>query len=756
MTSGEETVPSGAPERERRHARLLLLALVAAWLALSVPIVFGERTLYERDIFNIHLHQKAFGTEQLASGRVPYFRPDSALGQAYRSNPNTLPLYPGNLLFLVLPFWTAFNLHFALHWLLALFGMLWLGRALGHTALGSLFAAITYALSGLVVSSLTFYNLLTVAAWWPWALGGVVIGGRRGIGIAGVTLALAIYGGEPLSAAYGLIIVVALALARHGWRNGTRLICAVGGLSAALALPQMVAAYRGLDFSTRAAFPGGGDGDPMHPLRLLELLVPLPFGVPASLGPDRFLLGRVAPFTPFFHSVHFGVAALPLAALAVRRRPLLAGLVAVGVVLALFSQPLSLLSSGLLRFPEKSFILVVLAVPLLAAATFDRLGELGSRAVRATAVGAGVLFALAPVVWAFGVPLTRYLATDLPAIQIEPIGAYRGRATALALVFSAALLAATALAMRRRSRLGLLLIQLVAVLRLLQIVELEDRAPYQTAAAWRPLLPTPAAIVQSTNLKLLGNPFPAYQAEPLSSRVVMRANHEDLGQATGGFYDLEHPVILDQDGSASPRMSMLTQGLLQLGPDVQLRLLRLFGADAVVLAFPEPLPGLTEMARALRYGWPTLLLAVPEPAPRAWWPDSVTAVGSQDEAFRHVIESEDALGHVALEGPAVAQSAGAVDVIEDTPDRLRLQTRSEGGLMVLRRSFNPLWTATVDGEPTEVLPVNVALMGVVVPAGERLVAFEVDKTPDHLATLVALLGLGLSVFLIASGTRRTA
>ncbi|HEX5759492.1 MAG TPA: hypothetical protein VF121_09885, partial [Thermoanaerobaculia bacterium] len=198
---------AGAVGGGRERAALALVAALALglWLWIALPLALGRRTLCYRDVFATHLPLKAFGAAELRAGRVPAFNPTWGLGQPFRGNPNALPFYPGNALYLALPFWSAFNLHYALHWLLAALGMRALARALGQGPGAALVAAITYAGSGWVMSGLSFYNLLAVSAWWPFALWGAVRGGRRGVALGGAACGMALLGGEPVTAALGAV-----------------------------------------------------------------------------------------------------------------------------------------------------------------------------------------------------------------------------------------------------------------------------------------------------------------------------------------------------------------------------------------------------------------------------------------------------------------------------------------------------------------------------------------------------------------------
>ena len=289
-----EGAPS--PASEERTSRLLLAAIVLVWLGLSLPLLSGQSTLFERDVFSIHLHQKHFGAQELQAGSVPYFRPDWGLGQTFRSNPNVLPLYPGNLLYLVLPFWTAFNLHYLLHWLIAFFAMGALARVLGATPLASLMAAISLRRQRL---SPQLADLLQ-----PAHCGRVVAAGHRG----------SADWGSPRDRncrrcmwSFDLRWRTVHSVDRHdptpdhcrtarrmghghrtlGSRRSPR--------SPACRHPRSWRSFA-RSASRRARPLGAADTSlfVFHPLRLLELLIPQPFGQSSETGADRFLLGDSA------------------------------------------------------------------------------------------------------------------------------------------------------------------------------------------------------------------------------------------------------------------------------------------------------------------------------------------------------------------------------------------------------------------------------------------------------------------------------
>jgi uncharacterized membrane protein YfhO len=70
---------------------------------------------------------------------------------------------------------------------------------------------------------------------------------------------------------------------------------------------------------------------------------------------------------------------------------------------------------------------------------------------------------------------------------------------------------------------------------------------------------------------------------------------------------------------------------------------------------------------------------------------------------------------------AVPGSApGAATYREVQPEDVRIQVEANApSIVVVRNSYDPGWTATVDGRPTPVLPTDYLLQGVAVPAGHH-------------------------------------
>jgi hypothetical protein len=753
-----DAAPGQGETRARREERLLLTLLVALWFALTLPLASGQRTLFQRDVFVTHLPLKAIGAAALAAGEIPAVAPAWALGQPFRGDPNALPFYPGNLLYLALPFWSAFNLHYLLHWLLAFFGMRRLAGELGQSPMAALLAGLTYAGSGYLLSLLTFYNLLTVAAWWPWAMAGIARGGRRGLAAAGLAIGLAALGGEPVTLLLALAPLALVAAERHGPRRALALLAAAGAAGALVALPQIVATARVLGFTTRGLF-----GVPLeqvgrfalHPARLLELLLPLPFGWPLRYDAFGLWSRDLFPTEPYILSLHLGLVAAVLGAGALASRwrwglLALAGLAAAWLG-GVAPEALAALSGGLFRYPEKFLLWLTVAVPLLAGWGLDR-PPAGGRLRRALVLGAAVLAALGLL----GLAAHGRLAGRVRGLldPHPPAAAAETQALLLALTLLAAalLLAGTAWAWHPKRRGALVLLQLAG---LCQLAPLWATLPVRDVGGpsdWLRELPAGAAVAQ---LHLPGSPEAAPDPSLQSSADLAVARAATLDPAPGVLHGLTYPLAPDLAGIQSPRSAILAVALQRLDWPQRVTWLRLLGADALVEAWrSEPVP-LPELTARRDHGVVRRLRAVERPAPPVWRPREVVALDEPRAVAAAVGDLTDPT-EVAFAPVAVAQGlAGSVRLLHASPDEIRLASAGDGGLVVLRRAFLPLYRATTaERERLPTLPVDIALLGVVVPPGDREVTVHVDGRPEAIAAAVSILALA-AIALLAFPFRRS-
>jgi hypothetical protein len=760
-----DTVP-----RQRRRGLLAVLALaLTLWAWVALPAIAGRRTFFLRDVFTTHLILKAFGARELAAGRIPAVDPAWGLGQPFRGNPNALPYYPGNLFYLVLPFWSAFNLHYALHWLLALFAMAALARGLGQGTPGALLAGITYAGSGWMLSALSFYNLVTVAAWWPLVLLGAVLGGRRGVALGGIACGLAILGGEPVAAALGLVPLLLMAVERQGGKRGLATAAAIVALGAAIALPQLVAFLEVLPATVRGGLgmtAAQAADYALNPWRLLELLLPFPFGRPAWIGPQGVWAVSILPAVPLFLTLYPGIVGLWLAGFGARRHRAWALLAAAALGLAIVGRAggpaLARLSFGLFRFPEKFLFLFALALPLLAGWGLDALldGVPAARGWRrraaiggglALAIGAlmklgtpGLLAAAAPRL----APAARETALGLLAAQLG------GWAFALA-VTGAALVAAAWAAGRGRGAL-LAALQLAVLAQLWPLVVTDRTAPYRETAPWarrlQATLGHPPAALDELTVAPHWQPEPPYRLPPGPHAVAERIKAADLGPSPGLLHGLTYPLAPDLEGMQTLPFHRLLTPLPHRGWAERALWMRLTGVEAAVLFEDPGVPELSLVDRAQRYGVESRLYAVRDPAPLAWWPGRTVVAADPAAAREAVVRAADPLGTAVVPRPLL-QGPGRILAVTETPDRIELDVEGAAGVVAVRRAWLPLYRAEAEGRPLVTLPLDLVLLGVEVPPGRHRVVITISAGPEWIAGGIAILALVLAVGMLGRSIR---
>jgi len=164
--------------------RLFFLLLLAVFCVLVSTLGF----FFFRDNFSTHYPIKVLSAAAFRAGEIPWWNFADGGGHPLAGNPNTLTFYPDNFLYLVLPAHVAFNFHFLLHMILGWIAM----RALTQ----SRFGPWLWVLSGVAMSTLSFYNLITAIALIPLAFLGAERRNAVQLGLAFGLLALA---GEPVT-----------------------------------------------------------------------------------------------------------------------------------------------------------------------------------------------------------------------------------------------------------------------------------------------------------------------------------------------------------------------------------------------------------------------------------------------------------------------------------------------------------------------------------------------------------------------------
>ena len=336
----------------------LLLATSAALIA-----VFG--LFYFRDNFFTHYPIKVISQPVYRALGIPWWNFYDGGGQPLAGNPNTLTFYPDNILYLFLPAHVAFNLHFLVHLIAAWFAMRALCGATGASESAARVAATMYAMSGLVISSLVFYNLVTSIALIPFALW--AIESASSPLILGAAFGLIALAGEPV-----MVISTGICALVVGYRRIGRIAIAVA-IAAIVAAPQLIAyaeiageverAYR---FSANATLAAS-----LWPLRIAEIVVGPILGFLTDPGHAEFR-------ERLFSTVFLGLIVVPAVATARRVRYVVIGAVMLFFALGKFNPLVNVFIDAIprlrvARYPEKFSVALTVALVVLVAAFVDRL-----------------------------------------------------------------------------------------------------------------------------------------------------------------------------------------------------------------------------------------------------------------------------------------------------------------------------------------------------------------------------------------------
>ncbi|HYN20801.1 MAG TPA: YfhO family protein [Thermoanaerobaculia bacterium] len=300
-------IPSGIPSPAAS------LAEVPPWEGTGSP-ADGNPVL--RDVtFQIQPWQ-LFARGELRAGRLPFWNPHQFAGAPFWSNGQTAPLFPLHLLFATLPLQLGFVLLPWLRLLIAGCGAWVLGRELGLSQPGALLTALTFSLSGMLVSFLLFPmgNALALVPWVLWAVEQIAAG-KGGWSALSLLAGLQLLAGHPETCAHTALLAAIYLLVRRpgalawgrfalGW-IGAALISAIQVLPLLMLLPE----------TSKWAVQGGGGVEPSFTLLLqqpLRIVLPQLYGHPA----EGTWWG---PFNYSATAVYAGVLVLPLAAAGLAR-----------------------------------------------------------------------------------------------------------------------------------------------------------------------------------------------------------------------------------------------------------------------------------------------------------------------------------------------------------------------------------------------------------------------------------------------------
>ena len=746
-----------------RGDALALLAWTAALVLFFWDAVSLRRALFYFDITEINYPYRDFLAGELRAGRFSMWCPGIN---------NGLPLYAESqagywhpLKFLLYPWlatWKAFNLDtIGSIWLTGLATYGWLRRHVGPA--GALTGAALFGLSGFVWAHLIHTSMINALISVPlvfWGLEASWEGGRlRGAALGAVALACQVFAGHLQDTILTGAAIGIHAIYRAATASGLRARCSALGFAGLLgALGVAVAAIQwvpSLDLLERSPREGGLTWDQVtygswSPELLPTLWLREAYG---TLARDTDWLDGYYPYHEM--NAYMGLAGLALAVVgagAWRDRWVgswvilagLGGLFMLGRYTALFDYMNFVPVVGSSRIPVRYHLWLSLAVAALAGVGVDRLSRPGAVRLASALRVAGLVVVASAAILAYDyLPAWTEAKPWSTAEHREHFG-WLGRDLVVALARTAALsFGAWALARRAsvENRPGRRA-WLAGGIPLLVIADLLGShlwdVPTIDPSYWtRPPRSALKILADPDHMRVFGVAERSAAEPGFASRAVDFFEVRDtlawslppvwgLPSALGHtpmyprrmlvFHDHAHPPAARYNAESVGHI--LAGRPLTANPSPGDR-----AGLAYILKTPRP------QARARLMGRPVYV------ADEA---GAAKALDDLGEAIRDRLIVEDPDRPL----PAAAEAKGSARIEVDEPERVVVAVDAEApAYLVLADTFDPGWSATVDGHAAPIRPAFAGFRAVFVPGGAHRVAFRYQPSGFAAGRSITLVGL---------------
>lgn len=636
-----------------------------------------------------------FMAECLRHGHLPLWAPYQFTGYPFYADPQSGCWYPLMWLFSLFGRYTLIssNLEYVLYTLIGGLGMYRLSGAWTKDNSAALFTAMCYACCGLFVSNAEHLSWIISAAWLPWLFWSYYrmhqTHSYKYVGLFALFLFMMISGGYPaflIISFYLLLVLFLVALFTN--RRDRQLLAKTLKLHLALALlsagSSIIVIYsylQGMQFITR------GNGI------TLERAMQSPFSIHSFLS---FILPFVTLTNKEYFktdismsNAYFGIIALVLFLSAVitkkDKRSILVLLLAVLCLATAVGDTLPFRAfafkwlplMNLFRFPAAFRVFFIIGALLLAATAFSELKENFSVKRKYLALVTVSLIAVLVTIFLHAYGKVKNLSPDWKQLFLNYDGFGEHNFHTHMLVQSAI-------------QVGILL----AFLILLAV------APKSKIAVYIILLLTVTDMVWSVQKNMYGT--------IVDRSVALHLVNNGIANSPKGFPlpDNTQPVIAHSDNNYKTQMYPVTSNTLFFRKSI--------GFDG---ANPFQLRrfNLLEAAGIHDSVWAN---------PLAYFADSLVLSPKQLPGKRDVYT--DSATYLQLHSAfSPSQPADHIAFSYFSPNKMTLNTAADGPrLLVLQQNNIDGWQASIDGKKEEWRQVNLAYMGVIVPAGAHSITFK--------------------------------
>jgi len=740
------------------------------WSSLATPEQI-ERPSMNPDCVQSYFPRRSFATRAIRSGEIPLWNPYDFSGAPFLANFQSAVFYPVNVaLYLVDPL-RAMGYYLVFHFVLAGWGMFLFLRARGLPVFPSFAGAVTTVLCGFLVTRVGHPTFVATAAWVPallWRTERLFQrpGLRRAIWLA-FTYALLVLAGFPQIAFHAGYLLAAFSLYRawearqrneSGGRQGLLWVVGGIGLSGCLVMVQILPTYEFIQHCSRRFLPYESIlSSAHHPLSLVKYLVPDFLGNPLdgtvwSTGLKR----GDGCFSQNYVSTtgYVGILPLLLAWVGVwtRRRGAPFFLAVGGVtLLTVLGTPLLRLAYALPGFNfsriDRMIYLYMLSIGILAALGADALGRVrakgdvpGKRIFIPLAALAGLFWAVHLIVDLDPDRLYR-LWSQVPLHPSAGWDEIRGGAVRSGILLAAGV---GVVGLRLWNRLPVSLFRgCVLVLILLDLFPFGYRfnisRPHGDAFPPTPITtelrrgPEPARILRYGSDILFSNTASVYGiSDAQGYNALTLDNYMEIMERIQPGISLRRRItaLTRPEALDSPLVDMLSVDYFlkpQMGP----------GRRPAAVAVPNPgaMPRAFLVSRAeMTSGTEALLRRLSSPG-----------FDPAETVYLTPPEGHDGRAPETAFTDTTAAS-GSVRILEYRANSVALEATSEAGAwLVLADTYDPGWSAGVDGRSVNVWRANHVQRAVWVPAGRHRVRFAYRPASFRIGAAVSLVALGLAV-----------
>jgi len=760
-----------------RRDYLFLLALLAMVLWFGHEMLWSGKVPFFRDLGTYFYPLRFMLAESFKAGALPLWDRHMGMGFPLLAGFQSAAFYPPHLLFLVSPFFTAINILYLFHYIVAAAGGYLLCRRWNYPPYLALVGALLFTLGGTVISLTNLLNHFQAAVWLPAVL---LMGERllltqswKNFLLLTLILVLQFLAGSPefyvLSMALLCLDGLRIrAIERNiSYQRVFCLLVAANVLVIGLAMVQILPTVE-LYLESRGRYPIvylEAVFWSLHPLRLLNLFF-LDTAVDTTLpsGIELFFV----PGIPFFVSNYLGAISLTGICLWFfygkrKEKGILLTLVIISLALAFgrhtpiypfLYQNIPLF--GVIRFPEKFFFL---SYSLLLFITLRGLYEF---------LESDHSYAKRPLIILFSIPVLMFILylflrsetvslvkLIVWATQAQPSpSTLRGAAGILfslerqmALMLGLFVILALWKYGKIRTNLfqaliiGLVFFDLTSAHRPHQYfldADIVYKSPRVIAAPSsernRIFYYPPNSSLHPSYFSMLGQP---------SFQEVAGLVYSNLIPNTGIFYGFEY--MQEIDALARWPYRAFLDFANPLPPDEQFRLLGRLNVEYIISLRPFTHEGVTLVRHFPEH--PSWLYRIDRVIPRAYIASKVIAERDPEKTLERLSSKGfDPLDEVILEGslsfPAAMDIQANAEIESYTDQNVKIRALlNSPGVLVLGDSFYPGWQVYVDGEEAEILRVNLFFRGVALSGGEHRVEFRYNPLSFKIGLGVSLLTL---------------